>query len=488
VLRRGSSRIITPMSLADALALSALDQAQAIRRGDLGSEELARGYLERIARANPRLTAFVTVFERRAIRAAQAKDDEAVRARRSGRQGELAPFHGVAIGVKDLNFVRGSRPRFGSAGSRMPLSPMDDKTTAQLRRGGFVVLGKLATSEVGAMPVTEPDIHPATRNPWDLEHTSGGSSGGSGSAVAAGLLPIAQGSDGAGSIRIPSSFCHLFGLKPSRGRVANAFGMRDQSILYTDGPMARSVADAAALLDVMAGETVGKRSWAPPPPRRFAELAEEAPKRLRIRVARATSFAPIDPEIAATLEVVAQALRGLGHDVEEGANVEADLHEFLPLWQYMIATMPLMDWRRVQPITRWLYEAGRHLRGRDVNTIQRDLELRVERWFGAGVDLWVSPTVPRLPPRVGEFRVAEGGDPAEAFGRAAVLGAFTAPFNICGYPAASYPAAVSKGGLPIGIQLAGRAYADATVLAVARSLEQVLPHAGRRAEFERALG
>ncbi len=475
------------MSLADALALSALDQAQAIRRGELGSEELARGYLERIGRANARLSAFVSVFERGGLRAAHAKDDEAVRARRAGRQGELAPFHGVSIGVKDLNLVRGSRTRFGSAGTRLPLAPMDDKTTAQLRRGGFVLLGKLATSEVGAMPVTEPDIHAPTRNPWDLEHTSGGSSGGSGTAVAAGLLPIAQGSDGAGSIRIPSSFCHLFGFKPSRGRVANAFGFRDQSILYTDGPMAHSVADAAALLDVMAGETVGKRHWAPPPSARFGELAEQPPKRLRVRVARATSLAPIDPEIADAVEQVVRALTGLGHDVEEGALVDADLQEFLPLWQHQIATMPLMDWHRVQPITRWLYEGGRHLREGDMQALQRDLELRVERWFGAGVDLWVMPTVPRLPPRVGEFRVAEGGDPAEAFQRAAVLGAFTAPFNICGYPAASYPAAVSTGGLPIGVQLAGRAYADATVLAVARSLEHVLPHAGRRAAFERGL-
>lgn len=471
------------MSLEGALALSAVEQARAIRRGELGSEELVRGYLERILRADHRLSSFVSVFERQAREAARRRDQEANKARRGGRQEELAPFHGVSIGVKDLNLVRGTRARFGSAGMRVPLAPMDDKTTAQIRRGGFVILGKLATSEIGAMPVTEPDIHPPTRNPWNVEHSSGGSSGGSGAAVAAGFLPIAQGSDGAGSIRIPSCFCHLVGLKPSRGRVANAFGLRDQDILYSDGPIARSVGDAAALLDLLAGETAGKRHWAPPPPRRFAELAEQAPKRLRVRVARTSPLSAVDPEIDAAVTRVAKALADLGHDVEEGATPEATLEDFLPLWQHMIASTPLIDWRRVQPITRWLYEAGRGLRARDVRARHLALELKMERWFGAHVDLWVSPTVPRLPPRVGEFRVAPGGDPAEAFGRAAAIGAFTAAFNVCGYPAASYPAGVSTSGLPIGVQLAGRAWQDATVLAVARSLEHVLPHAGRQAPF-----
>jgi amidase len=471
------------MSLDEALALSAVDQARAIRRGELGAEELARGYLDRIARANDRLAAFVSVFERAALDAARRRDQEANKARRAGRQDELAPFHGVSIGIKDLNLVRGTRARFGSAGVRLPFTPFDDKTTAQIRRGGFVILGKLATSEIGAMPVTEPDIHPPTRNPWNLDHSSGGSSGGSSSAVAGGLLPIAQGSDGAGSIRIPSSFCHLFGIKPSRGRVANAFGLRDERILYTDGPVARSVADAAALLDVMAGETVGRRHWAPPPPRRFAELAEQAPERLRVRVARTTKVGPTDPEVDAAVTRVAKALAGLGHDVDESTAPDAGLEDFLPLWQHMIATTPFFDWRRVQPITRWLYEGGRTLRARDVRARHHALELKMERWFGSDIDLWVSPTVPRLAPRIGEFKVAPGGDAAEAFARAALIGAFTAPFNVCGYPAASYPAGVSTSGLPIGVQLAGRAWQDATVLAVARQLEHVLPHAGRTPPF-----
>src|SRR5690606_18271946 len=146
--------------------------------------------------------------------------DAAARARDDVRG---APFHGVPIGVKDLNFVRGAFTRMGSRAMRWCWSPVDDRVVAALRRAGFVIVGKLSTSELGAMPVTEPSIHPPTRNPWDRSVSAGGSSGGSGAAVAAGLVPIAQGSDGAGSIRIPAAFCHLYGFKPSRGLVPDAY-------------------------------------------------------------------------------------------------------------------------------------------------------------------------------------------------------------------------------------------------------------------------
>src|SRR5262249_26858834 len=151
--------------------------------------------------------AFVQVLDRAALREARERD------RSRSRRG---PFHGVPIGIKDLNLVRFAFTRMGSRAHRFLWSPIDDVTVARLRRAGFVILGKLATSEFGAMPITEPDIHPPTRNPWNLEHTPGGSSGGSGAAVAADLLPIAEGTDGAGSIRLPSAYCHLYGLKPSR--------------------------------------------------------------------------------------------------------------------------------------------------------------------------------------------------------------------------------------------------------------------------------
>src|SRR5262245_6600856 len=242
-----------------------------IRRRALSSEELTRLYLERIERHDPRLNSFVSVFRRRALADARDKDHEV----RAG--GPLPAFHGVPIGIKDLYVVRFSWTRMGSLGTIPIFSPLDDRSTASLRRGGFVILGKLATAEVGAMPVTEPDTHPPTRNPWNPWHTSGGSSGGSGAAVAARLLPVAHGSDGAGSIRIPSAFCHLYGLKPSRGRLPNAFGRPDRDVLYTCGPLTRSVEDAAAMLDVMAGIDVGRPHWAPPPPRPYRALSAAPP-------------------------------------------------------------------------------------------------------------------------------------------------------------------------------------------------------------------
>ena len=233
--------------------LPALVLAKLVREGAISSEELVRHHLARIEAMNPSLSAFVTVFDD-AVKVARRKDRERLRHCDS-----LPPFHGVPIGIKDLNAVRFTRTRFGSRGMPAIVLPFDDANVRPLRRAGFVILGKLSTSELGAMPVTEPDIHPPTRNPWSPTHTAGGSSGGSGAAVAAGMLPIAQGSDGAGSIRIPSSFCGLYGLKPSRGRVVNQFRFPDRRILYTSGPMARTVTDAAALLDVMAGIDTGRQ-------------------------------------------------------------------------------------------------------------------------------------------------------------------------------------------------------------------------------------
>src|SRR5262245_30835997 len=255
----------------EVLSATALEQAALVRTRAISSEELVRLYLDRIDRIDGRLNSFVERFPRRALRDARAKDA-------AGRAGEaLPPFHGVPIGIKDLNFVRFAWTRMGSRATLPIFALLDDRTTAGIRRGGFVILGKLATSEVGAMPVTEPDTHPPTRNPWNVWHTSGGSSGGSGAAVAARLLPVAHGSDGAGSIRIPSAFCHLYGLKPSRGRLPNAFGRPDRDVLYTCGPLTRSVEDAAAMLDVMAGIDVGRPHWAPPPPRPYRALSAAPP-------------------------------------------------------------------------------------------------------------------------------------------------------------------------------------------------------------------
>ncbi|MFS8069854.1 MAG: amidase [Byssovorax sp.] len=459
------------MSWKDVLAATALEQASMIRARAISSEELTRLYLGRIERLNPRLNAFVTTFRRRAIADAREKD----RLVRAG--GTIPTFHGVPIGIKDLNFVRFAWTRMGSRATLPIFSPVDDNTTASLRRGGFVILGKLATSELGAMPVVETDTHPPTRNPWSPRHTAGGSSGGSGAAVAAGLLPIAQGSDGGGSIRIPSALCHLYGIKPSRGRVPNAFGKPDRDILYTCGPIARSVEDAAAMLDVMAGLDGGRPHWAPTPHRAYRALLAEPRRPLRIRFTTKSPLVETHPDIAAAVEGAARLLGELGHHVEEGTLPEMTLEEFLPLWQHVIADVPLVRWSRAQAVTRWLAEPGRALDVEKMRTLRREIAARHLRVY-AEVDVWLTPTVAIPSPEVGAFARLS---PQEAFRGAAELGAFTAAFNITGQPAASVPLGLTREGLPMGLQIAGRELADDVVLAVSRQLEEAAPWRGRRA-------
>jgi len=444
--------------------MSAVAQARLVRDGQVSSTELVRQTLDRIEALNPRYQAFVSVFER-AVAVARRKD----RMRRRTR-GDLPLFHGVPLGIKDLNVVRWTKTRYGSrAVPHLPL-PVDDHTVAPLRRAGFVIVGKLSTSEFGAMPVTEPEIHPPTRNPWAPNHTSGGSSGGSAAAVAAGMLAVAQGSDGAGSIRIPAAFCQLYGLKPARGRVRNQFGLPDRRLLYTSGPLSRNVSDAAAMLDVMAGLVEGRPHWAPPPSRPFRERSALG-RRLRIRFSTASRLVPTDPEIVTGLHRAVGVLTSLGHTVEEGSLPDGSLEEFLPLWQHQVAQVPVWTWRRTQPVTRWLGEAGRALRAADVSSLFDGLIGRFAPAFAAA-DMWVMPTVAVPAPRIGAFR---GLPAADAFARAAELAAFTAIINLTGLPAASIPMGRTKAGLPMGLQVVGGPFGEQDLLSLSWELEEAMP-------------
>ena len=458
----------------EVLLAPAVEQARLLRRRELSSRELIDACLARIARQNPRLQAFVEVTVRRARWAAAAKDREITRAVRRGEQDRLPPFCGVPIAIKDLNFLRGTFTRMGSRNFPRMWSPVDDNTAGQLRRGGFVFVGKLATSEFGALPVTEPDIHPPTRNPWRPDVSAGGSSGGSGCAVASGMLSVAQGSDGAGSIRIPAAFCGIYGLKPSRGRVANAYGLDDRDILYTCGPLSRCVDDAAALLDVMAGVSVGKPHWLRPPATSFAQAAREAPRRLRVRL---STSAPIDeavhPAWVAAAEAAARVLADAGHIVEEGPITAGTVDEFIPLYQNQLARVPRARLDRLQPATRWLVEHGRQVSHAQARRIFLDLSRRVHAWVG-DADVVITPTVVGPPPAIGAWQRLDG---EAAFRAAAVYGAFTAVFNLSGQPAASVPVGLSPEGFPIGVQVVGRASRDDWVLAISRQLEQAFPRA-----------
>jgi amidase len=451
---------------------SALELGDLIRQREISSEELTRFFLERIERFDGELSSFVTVLRRRAILAARLAD----RRLRSRGEEPIGVFHGVPTGVKDLVPMRGTPTKLGSRAFRWFVSPFDAPTARTIKRAGFVVLGKLATSELGALPITEPDIHPPTRNPWNLAHSAGGSSGGSGAAVAAGLVPIAQGSDGGGSIRIPAAFNHLFGFKPSLSLLGNMHGAVNRLGLSVVGPLAHTVEDAAAMLDVLRGHPLGD-------PVRGDDFCRSQchrpPGRLRVRV---TTRSPLgdetDAAIADGVRRTAELLEELGHEVETAPIVEGKLEDFLPLWQLQLALVPVprIGDASLQPVTRWLRQTGRALDRRAVERAHAALKQEIDEQLD-GADVLVTPSVASPPPRVGQF---EGLAPEELFRAVAPIGAFTAPFNVTRGPAASIPGGVTGDGLPFGVQLGSHPGQDGILLALARQLEEARPWRGRR--------
>ncbi len=439
-------------------ALSAVELSRLIRRREVSCEEVTRAFLER-AEADRELHAFVTITRPLALRMARRVDAVHPRTRRE----VGSALWGVPIGIKDLHPVRGTFTKLGSRAFRWLVTPYDDPLAARLREAGLVFVGKTATSELGMSPITEPDIHEATRNPWDRTRTAGGSSGGAGAAVAGGLLPLAEGSDGAGSIRIPAALNLLFGFKASRGVLVNPHAAIDRLELAVCGPLAKSVADAAAMLDVLR-ERSGP-SW--------LHGLERPPRKLRIKFAKHTPLMPSHPEIAAAVERVAKTLAALGHDVEEAPWYDGTVDDFLPLWRSLAARAPVLLPHKLQPMTKWLRDAGRSTTDADVDHAYRYFGGRTARWFG-DADVWLSPTTPLLAPEVGSLRRAT---PRETFDAVAPLGYFTAIFNVSGQPAATVPTGLSQQGLPMGAHLVARHGEDRTLLALARQLEQALPWA-----------
>ncbi len=431
-------------------SLSALEQAARIRDGSVTSAELTEIYLARIRHHNPAVGAFVRLFERSARREAEAAD-------RARARGDLVgPFHGVPTGVKDLHRVRRSRIGLGSRAFSWLWSPTDDNVVANLRAAGFVILGKTTTSELGLLPIVETEVAPPTRNPWDLMRTAGGSSGGAGAAVAAGLLPIAPGTDGAGSVRIPASLNGLVGLKPSRGLVPNDNARLDDFGLTAVGPLARTIDDAAALLDALADPLRADH---------LRRSREPLPK-LRIGVVREPLFGELHDGILARVDAAVEVLREAGHHVEERPCPPATLDDFIPVYQRFLARIPVPLPGRLSPVVRWFWEEGRKVPHQLANESFRAFEVMGLAAMD-GLDIMVSPTVPILPPLVGEFAHLP---PAEMFAAAAPLGSFTALANVNGQPALTVPFGLADG-LPAGVQLMGHRGRDALLFALGRLLE-----------------
>jgi amidase len=448
---------------------TALAQAAAVRAREVSPVELVESAIRRIEETNPTLNFLVTDRYARALEDARAALP-------------AGPFAGVPMLIKDLTETAGLRTTFSSRAFADYVPDADASVVRRLKQAGFLVLGKTNTPEFGITAVTESELNGACRNPWDTARTPGGSSGGAAAAVAAGVLPLAHGSDGGGSIRIPASCCGLFGLKPSRGRVSPAPFVSGSLELGQSGPLATSVRDAAAFLDVVAGYEPGDAHWAPPPGRPFLAECDLPPGRLRI----AFTIDPplpytVEPAVAAVAREAADALAALGHDVVERTPPWHDdrmLDLFAFLWQLTPALYPVEDESRLMPLNRYLGERARATSSVEYAQAVIALQAAARRIvaFWNDVDVVLTPGLAKVPVPIGW--VFEPDDPWEQFERGAEFTPFTPVVNVTGQPAATIPFGVVDG-LPVGVQLIGGPAGEATLLRLAAQIEAAHPWSGR---------
>ncbi|MFE4002022.1 amidase [Nocardioides sp. YIM B13467] len=449
--------------------LTALEQGELLHRCEVSPGELAEHYLDRIARLDD-VGAFVTVAEERISTCARELAVKPVGA---------SPLWGVPTAIKDLNLTRGVRTTFGSAAFASFVPDVSDNVTLSIEAAGMISLGKTNTPEFGSPCYTEPDVAPPAVTPWDRTRIAGGSSGGAAAAVAAGLVPVAQGSDGGGSIRIPASCCGLVGLKPTRGRISPAPMYGDAAGLATAGPIARSVRDAAAFLDVLAGRRTGDPFWAPDEPLPFLDACERPPGRLRIARFIEPLIAPtsVDPECVAAWENASSLLESLGHeivDIPRPLPVEA-VAVFETVWAVgtAMSVVNLTPDQRAQirPLTRWLTERGEAVSGPEFGLAIAEL-----RRFAAGAlealapyDAVLTPTLATPPPKVGEIR--DDADPAGDFQAQKEFTPWTSAWNVTGMPAISLPLHWTPSGLPVGVMLAARPAEESLLLSLSAQIE-----------------
>jgi amidase len=462
--------------------LTLIELAAAIRAGELSPVAVTDHYLRRTQELNDQVGAFYTVTAELAADQAREAEKAVVAAGDKEDKAALPPLTGVPIPIKDLNMVAGVRQTLGSRAFEANVPDTDDYVVVTIKQAGAVITGKTATPEFGLPCYTETAVGPPARTPWDLSRSAGGSSGGAAAAVAAGLAPAAQGSDGGGSIRIPSSVCGLFGIKPSRGRISEGPLIPDLAGLGVNGPLARTVADAALLLDVMAGNFPGDMYTQPPLPNgeTFLGYASREPGRLRIgrTLQNPVDGAEIHPDCVAAYEEASTLLASLGHEVEDVAMpLGADVVPFFETLWYAYATLaPIAPEQEevLLPLTRYLRGRGLTTSASELIFAQAYLQAVTRAAVSAlsGYDAILHPTL-ALPPRpVGWF---DEVDPTENFERQKRFTPFTATYNVSGQPAVSVPLHWNADGLPIGVMLAGRMGDEATLISLSAQLEQARP-------------
>ena len=459
--------------------LDATDQAGLLRDRTVSSVELVQHHLDRIEQHGAGLGAFVTVTGEDALRRAAAADAALA-------AGSAPAFTGVPTAIKDLTMTAGVPTSMGSAAMAGTVPSTNAYLVDLVQRAGFISLGKTNTPEFGLSSYTDNDVVGPARTPWDTTRNAGGSSGGAAAAVAARLVPLAQGSDGGGSIRIPASSCGVFGFKPSRGRVSVGPSGSDWSGLAVDGPLSRTVRDAAALLDVLAHPMPGDLRPLPDPETSFVRRAAQEPGRLRIARWSGTHLHGIapGPDAIAAWEAASHLLASLGHEIVDIANpFPAELEpQFNVVWSSGIASAPLPP--EADPLlranTRYWRERGGRASAVDLARAMQFLEATT-RDVVTGLlpyDAMLTPTL-ALPPQPVEW-FNESGDPVEDHHRELLYTPYTALYNMSGQPAASLPLHWTDDGLPIGVMLAAHPGQDGALFGLCAQVEAAAPWADRR--------
>ncbi|MGH9057571.1 MAG: amidase [Acidimicrobiales bacterium] len=467
------------------LALSyatAREIAGAIRSRQVSPVEVLDGCLARIDEVDGRVNAIIW----RNDDEARAEAKTAAKAVVHTDASELPPFHGVPIPIKDLTVVAGWPVTYGSWAAPAGVSDESEMIVDAFRRAGFLLTARTNTPEFGPITAAENERYGITRNPWDLDRTPGGSSGGAAAATAAGMFPVAHANDGGGSIRIPASCCGLVGLKVSRGRIPTLVtGWEGGAV---EGVVTHDVADTAAILDVTCGPDRGQWYNAPAPERPFLHEVGADPGRLRIGFLDEPPLRlTMDPVCSGAAREAAAVLEKLGHHVEHTVYDVPDefIAAFLNVVNSGLADHDDVDWDKAEPHIRANLAAGKAVDSltyvRSVHQLQRFTRDLMRRW-GDEFDILVSPTMTIQPPHAGEILAAvhEGassGAPAMQVFQMAVL---TSGFNMSGQPAISVPTHTGPGGIPIGVQLVAGPWEEARLLRVASQLEAALPWAGRR--------
>ena len=466
------------MDNSEICGMSVVKMADAVKTRKLSPVEVMDAILYRIEELNPKVNAYCTLV-------AESARQQAIEAEAAVMRGEkLGPLHGVPVSIKDLIFTKGIRTTGGSKIYENFIPQQSAIVVERIKAAGGIIIGKTNTAELGWAAITNNPLFGATRNPWNLELSPGGSSGGAAASVALGMGSLAIGSDGGGSIRIPSSFCGVFGFKPSFGRVPQYPGFPGWETLSHIGPITRTVKDAALAMEVIAGRDDRDRFSLPDTGLRYLPFLGGDLKGLRIAWSQDLGQAIADPKVLKITEAAVDAWATLGSTVEaaspEVSNPEKAFSSYVSVRLGAALQDKMEEWGdRIDPgLVRFI---ERNKNKSAIEYAKDSFELS-EYWDGIlpffdKYDLLITPTV-AVPP----FELDSYGPREIAGSRVSPLSwmAFTYPFNITGQPAASVPCGWTDDGLPIGLQIVGRRFDDVTVLRAAAAFEQSLPWAGRR--------